>query len=116
MQKDYDVTKISQGGECARFIWEIVFRGCRSQTMDDDVLDERFHTTNYESRVIDIKIREPIITAVRGETRNCQNVSSDGRTSSRLPCLNYLPRTESASNDSTTNMCNLKREWSLPTL
>lgn len=47
-------------------IWEIVFEGCRSQTMDNDVLDERLHTTNYESRVIDIKIREQIITVVRG--------------------------------------------------
>lgn len=47
-------------------IWEIVFEGCRSQTMDNDVLDERLHTTNYESRVIDIKIREQIITDVRG--------------------------------------------------
>lgn len=34
--------------------------------MDNDVLDERLHTTNYESRVIDIKIREQIITVVRG--------------------------------------------------
>lgn len=62
------------------FIWEIVFQGRRGQTADNDVLDERLHTTNYESREVDIKIREPIITAVRGETRNCQNVSSDGRT------------------------------------
>lgn len=43
MLKGYDVTKLSQGGECVLFIWEIAFQGHRSQTIDNDVLDERLH-------------------------------------------------------------------------